>query len=540
MAGPSMPTVFSQQTILKPAAIVFLTVLVLLTGCMKQQRSPGTDDNTTIDIFLLTTNDLHGRLEPFSIATNQGEQTVGGFAGLAAGMDLIARKNPHAVLRLNSGDTLTGPYAAQFKGEALFGALSRMGIDAATLGNHEFNNGPNALAQALEYCSFPILLTNVDLPNDHVLAGKIKTFSLFERAGKRLLIIGLLTPSVSRIASPGPDIHVFDPISSKTRKRISALIKEHKPDLVIALTHLGLEQDRRLALNIPEIDVICGGHSHDMLPPNEAVSIQHADGRKTVIIQSGSGGIMLGVLRIQLQADTQPTYFWQPRKINASSPQCPKLLAFIERYRSTLPSGYALTSTDTPIDCRSAILRSREAPIANFIADSMREYFNTDIALYNSGGIRGDCILPAGSLTSMDVETMLPFGNEAVIITMAGTELRQILERSIMHLPQPWGGFLHVSGLRMRIDTEQGITEVAIQEKNGAYTPLDPKRMYQIVINEFLAKGGNGYHLFSAADTKAQTGILIRDIIIRRLAAQPYHSFKTDGRISRTEALQPN
>jgi 2',3'-cyclic-nucleotide 2'-phosphodiesterase (5'-nucleotidase family) len=228
------------------------------------------------------------------------------------------------------------------------------------------------------------------------------------------------------------------------------------------------------------------------------------------------------------------------------------MLEFIEGYRAALPPVRALTTTDTVIDCRAAILRSREAPIGNFIADSLREHFNTDVALYNGGGIRGDCILPAGVLTGMDVETILPFNNEAVVIRMPGAMLRQILEHSVAHLPQPWGGFLQVSGLRMRVDPQpqsqkhdhtgymqtaspaQRITGVDIRATDGAYHRLAPERIYRIATNSFLARGGNGYYQFSQAASELPTGKTIRDIVMLRLAKKPLRSFKTDGRISMT------
>jgi 2',3'-cyclic-nucleotide 2'-phosphodiesterase (5'-nucleotidase family) len=546
------PPVFPRNNALQRAAVALLTALVLLAAGCHRLPSNTKDARADVEIVLLTTNDLHGRLEPFTRQTGQRTQLTGGFAGLAAQMSLVEQKEHGAVLRLNSGDTLTGPYAVHYNGAALFGGLSRMGIDAATLGNHELDRGPEMLAQALQHCSFPMVVTNVDIPSGHVLEGALKPCYLFERAGKRLLVIGLLTPDVPHISSPGPGMNVLEPDGAEVRERIMAIIKEHRPDIVIALTHLGLEKDRLLARRIPGIDVICGGHSHDLLPAGEAATVTHADGRQTVIVQAGAGGIALGVLRIRLKPGRQPDYAWVPRNITASSAQSQQMLDFITGYRATLPPVQALTTTDTMIDCRAAILRSRETPIGNFIADSLREHFNTDVALYNGGGIRGDCILPAGVLTSMDVETMLPFNNEAVVISMPGAMLRDALEHSVAHLPQPWGGFLQVSGLRMRLDPQpqklqhdpteysrtespaQRITGVDIRGAGDAYHPLVPDRVYRIATNSFLARGGNGYFQFSEATAEAPTGAIVRDIIMHSLAEKPHRNFTTDGRISMT------
>jgi 2',3'-cyclic-nucleotide 2'-phosphodiesterase (5'-nucleotidase family) len=389
-----------------------------------------------------------------------------------------------------------------------------------------------------------MVATNLDIPAEHALAGKIETVLVLERNGARLLIAGFMTPELAQISSPGPDISVQEPASPQMRQRIKAAISQHAPDLVIALTHLGLEEDRRLARSIPELDVICGGHSHDLLPPGQEVRVTHADGRQTVIVQAGYGGAALGVLRIRTAAGAQPEYAWRPQAIDSSSGQSPRLQEFIARYRAQLPPVRMLTLTDTAIDCRAATLRSREAPIGNYIADRLRAYFHADVALYNGGGIRGDCVLPAGRLTSMDIETMLPFGNEAVVVGMTGEALRQALERSVAQLPQPWGGFLQVSGLKMRVglhaqaDAGRRIRSVDVLGPDGTFHPLDPKRRYRVATNSFLAQGGNGYHEFSQARIEPSAEAAVRDIIMRDLAAQPRLMLAADDRISMTASAQ--
>lgn len=536
----SVPAFHRQGTVFPAAVVLLVSFVLLIAGCRHKPLKPVTQNVAGTEIILLTINDLHGRLEPFTVQTDRGTQFVGGFAGLAAQMDQLTLQNPNAVLRLNSGDTLTGPYAAQFNGKALFGGLSRMNIDAATLGNHDFDRGPQALAQALESCSFPTVVTNIDISPEHALTGLLEPHLLFNRAGKRLLLIGLLTPKLQDLSSPGSGITMLDPGGAEVQARIRNIITEHKPDLVIALTHLDPEEDLLLARNIPEIDVISGGHSHEMTPPGEEFTIKHAGGRQTVIVQSGARGIALGVLRIRLYPDSQPAYTWQPRKIDASSAQSPRMLDFIGHYRSRLQPARSMTMIDREVDCRISAVRSREMPVGNFIADTLRAYFNTDVALYNGGGIRGDYVLPAGPITSMDVETILPFNNEAVVLNMPGAMLKQVLEHSVSHLPQPWGGFLQVSGLRMRVVPEtrnhehssKNSISVAIRRADGTYHPLEEKKTYRIVTNSFLAGGGNGYDQLKNARVEPTAQILVRDIIMRRLAARPRHSFTADGRIS--------
>jgi 5'-nucleotidase / UDP-sugar diphosphatase len=531
-------------SLLRQAAAIVLTACMLLTaGCAQPRHSFITNDSAPVELTLLTTNDLHGRLEPFNRYTDHGIESTGGLARLAARMDVIEQRAHGAVLRLNSGDTLSGPYNIHFGGETLFGALSLMGIDAAVPGNHEFDHGPQAFARALEHCSFSMVATNMEITPENALAGKIVPLLVLERSGMRVLIAGFTTPELEHISSPGPDVRVQDPASPHVRQKITRGIEQHSPDLVIALTHMGLEEDRRLARHIPEIDIICGGHSHDLLSSGQEIRVRHPDGRQTVIVQAGSGGAALGVLHIGLQPGAHPEYNWKPQRISASLPQCPRMLDFIASYQAHLPPDRGLTFTHTAIDSREETLRRRETPIGNFIADSLREYFNSDAALYNGGGIRGDCILPAGPLTVRDIETMLPFDNRAVVLSMSGEQLRQVLESSVAHLPRPWGGFLQISGLRIHVNLEtpddsgERIADVDILGEGGRYYPLEPERQYRIVTNTFLASGGNGYYEFNeAAAEPSTTGTAVRAIVMQRLAAQPRLRLTTDGRITVTTA----
>jgi len=525
--------------VLQRSGAALLGVLALCaTGCLQTPHGSTTAHaGTPLEIVLLTTNDLHGRLEPFLRQPARDARPVGGFAGLAAGMQQIERREHGAVLRLNSGDTLIGPYSIHCEGDVLFGALALMGIDAATPGNHEFDRGPSSFARALRHCPFPMVATNLVATPGHALAGSLTRYCLIERGGARVLILGIMTPELYQISNPGPDIRIWDPANPQLRTYINSIIARHAPDLVVALSHLGLEGDRRLAIYIPRIDVICGGHSHDLLPSGQEIRIRHADGRQTVIVQAGSGGGALGVLRVRSIPGSRPEYDWQIQENSADRPRNRAMTAFIHASRARLPSR-VLTVTDKALDCRSATLRTREAPIGSYISDSLRTYFNADAALYNGGGIRGDCVVPAGTLTTIDIETMLPFDNRAVLVGMTGVMLRQALERSVARLPHPWGGFLQVSGLRIYVDptipagTGRRVTHVKVLGTDGHYHPLDPEQHYRIATNTYLAAGGNGYEEFSNAPAEQSTEATVRDIVMLRLASRPRYGPADNHRIT--------
>lgn len=513
-------------------------LLALLFAALWLRPAPPAPAAHPLEIVLLTTNDLHGVLEQRAVQTQRGTASTGGFACLAATMESIERRERGAVVRLNSGDTLSGPYVEQFGGAALLDALALMGIDAAAPGNHEFDRGPADFERALRGCPFPMIATNIEIDTGKALAGSLAPYCLIERAGARLLVLGIVTPELQSLSSPGADVRILPPESPILRDRITSIISQHTPDLVIALTHVGLQNDLRLARHIPDIDVICGGHSHDHIPSGREIRIEHAGNRETVIVQAGSGGSALGMLRIGIEGNSRPAYQWRLLSNERPCRPDPKMEQRIASFRLSMPPAKTVTAAREPIDCRAVTVRSREAAIGSFIADSLREYFTTDAAVYNGGGIRGDRVIPAGTLTDRDVATMLPYDNRAVVVSMQGSALRQVLERGVSGLPQPWGGFLQVSGLRLRVNTQAPggsagrIESVDVLGADGRYHPLEDGRRYRVATNSFLAQGGNGYRQFSEARIECSQGMRVRDIVMLRLASQEAGSLRTDGRIS--------
>ncbi|MCP4715363.1 MAG: bifunctional metallophosphatase/5'-nucleotidase, partial [Deltaproteobacteria bacterium] len=425
--------------------------LVLLLIILAPHYTSAAQSRTT-RLTILTTNDLHGQLTPYRTAEPGATRSIGGFSRLAAAIARIKNTSSHPVLCLNSGDTLTGTFFRHFKGEALLTTLNLIGIDAATLGNHEFDRGTATLAQALAFAEFPICVSNLQLAHASALSRRLQPFRVITKNGLRVGLFGLITPDLPLLCRTGPQVEgINDPVV--TARRMVALLREQEQvDLVIALTHLGLAADITLARLVSGIDVICGGHSHNLLGGGKEIIIPHQNGRSTIILQAGARGTHLGVLNLELSQKTVTSHTWEPLVIDDSINPDHGLENLIENFRNRLPAATNLTTTLTPLDCRGATLRKQEAAVGNLVADIVRGYFQTDIALQNGGGLRGNRVIPAGPVSNADIDTLLPFDNRITILQLTGKQIKQVLERSAAFLPQPFGGFLQVSGLRLTID----------------------------------------------------------------------------------------
>jgi 2',3'-cyclic-nucleotide 2'-phosphodiesterase (5'-nucleotidase family) len=162
--------------------------------------------------------------------------------------------------------------------------------------------------------------------------------------------------------------------------------------------------------------------------------------------------------------------------------------------------GVPLTVTAVALDSRNATVRGREAAIGNLIADAMRERTRADAAIMNGGGIRGGKVYePGAALTRRDVQAELPFGNHLVALDVKGSDLRLALENGLSRLPAAAGRFPQVSGMKVEFDPQQPAGSRVLAIAVGG-APLDVNKTYRVAVNDFMARGGDGYSSFAAID----------------------------------------
>jgi 2',3'-cyclic-nucleotide 2'-phosphodiesterase (5'-nucleotidase family) len=341
-------------------------------------------------------------------------------------------------------------------------------------------------------------------------------------------------------------------MAERARSAAEKLKKEQKADLVIALTHIGLEEDKALARKVPQIDVICGSHSHDLLKTGQEVVLLRPDGSRTIIVQAGARGQYLGLLKLELENGLIMGHQWEPIRVGATIIQAPDMEDLIRMYQKKMPLKRVLTTSRVALDCLSETVRAREAAIGNLITDIIRQRFNTDMAFHNGGGIRGERVIPAGRITTEDIDTMLPFENRVVLLRLKGRVIKQALERGVAFLSPKQGAFLQVSGLRYEVNPKAApqklrtdknripigirqpgsrIVNIEVLQKEGRYQPLDSERVYTVAVNSYLASGGDGYVMLKAARHRTNTYVPLRSAVINRLDRTSFIAPKQEDRI---------
>ena len=502
------------MTALSRLASIAFALLLVLTG----QGRAGADCVDGQGLTLLHFNDFHGQLEPY--ADPQTQDKVAGIARLAEAVGRVrveARDRP--VVLLFGGDLLQGTVTSSlFLGIPDVTLFDRMGVDAAVMGNHELDYGQDVFRRLVGLADFPFLTANVQTHPEPLPV--LPSVIIAKPGGPRVAVLGLTTPELTTATHPRNvyGVSVEEPVAV-ARRLVPDLAAS--ADLVVVLSHMGFADDRRLAREVPQIDLIVGGHNHFVFGEPELEG-------EVPILQVGERGRWLGRLDLDCQGGRLARRGYRLLSMDAAAPEDPEMVAEVARVAAEADKGLSQTigHSDVELSARREEIRRGESAFGDFVADLAREITLADVALFNGGGFRAT--IPAGDVTLKHVYQTFPFRNELVVGDLTGAQLLAALGRSASLDPDDNpGGFLQVSGLRYAIGGD-GLADATL-----AGQPLDPQRRYRVVMPDFLAEGGDGYAMLKGMQHRVDTGRLISDMIIEAFRAGGPVAPQLDGRIVR-------
>lgn len=283
-----------------------LTAGALIPRSLWSYRSENPDITKGVfNLTILHTNDQHSRIDPFPINAprHAGE---GGFARRHALIQLIRQETEGRLLLLDAGDVFQGtPYYNYYGGKLELDLMSRMGYDACTLGNHDFDNGLDGLSKAMRYARFPFVCSNYGFEGTN-LKDRIRPYLILRRGGIKVGIYGLGISPENLIPEKlfGP-VKFMDPVA-KAQEMEALLYEKHRCQLIICLSHLGYKYEKEirpsdvmLAPQLRYTHLIIGGHTHTFMDLPDLLT--GAGGQKVVVTQAGWAGLRLG--RIDFQFD---------------------------------------------------------------------------------------------------------------------------------------------------------------------------------------------------------------------------------------------
>lgn len=539
------------------------TALYPLLFCMfmlLQSCSNATFTGYTLAIAHL--NDTHSHLEAvpasLTIAGIKTTAQLGGFPRLKTLVDEMRADNPNFLL-LHAGDAVQGTlYFTRFNGEVEFNFLNRLGVDAMTFGNHEFDRGPTAIPGFLDRAKFPLFASNIDFSDEPTIAGRVPRHIIKEINGERIGIFALITEKTPESTSCVGKTRFLDTVA--TARQQVAELEESGVNKIIALTHLGYEEDMRLATSVNGIDVIVGGHSHTLLGDQRRLSsiglvaggpyptvMTTPDGGRTLVVQAWQWGHVLGNVRVifdsvgrvrsHVSSATIPVGDRFMKEGNMIATNSPDYRAIVQALRKSgmariVAEDEATVAALAPYSAQLTSYRSQQVARAledlprmtNYgpgplAADSMLAAVpGAQVALLNYGAVRKD--LQSGVISIGDVLEVMPFGNTLVLIELTGEELKRTLEEGIDFLMTKHGhtnlALPYISGMHFTVtaaaDRGHRVGSLAIRGSDGTFRPIDPAATYRAVVNSFVAGGGDGFStLHHARGERSDTGIVDSD-----------------------------
>jgi len=382
---------------------------------------------------------------------------VQGKGGLAELMTLLRAERATATHHLTTvnGDFLSPSVMSSLvKGAQMVALFNTLGVDIVVFGNHEFDFGPEVTQQRMAESRFAWLGTNVLGPDGKPFGGALATMT--RQVGTLTVgLFGMLTPETARLSSPGPTV-TFAPVVPTAKTAVAAL-RQVGADVIIALTHLSIAEDRALAQQVPGISVILGGHEHDPITWYEGGTLIHKSGYDAHYL----GRIDLTMEKKVTEKGAQVTVIPSWRMIaNRGVTPDPDVATEVARYMATLDQelGQPLGQTQTALNSQTGEVRTRETTMGNLIADALREVLQADVALVNGGGIRGNRLYEAGTtLTRRDILQELPFGNPGVLVELSGADLLAVLENGVSQVENKAGRFPQVAGLAFSFNPKRPV-----------------------------------------------------------------------------------
>ncbi len=429
----------------------------------------------TVNFTLLQLNDI------YEITPVQGGK-MGGLARVATIRQQLLQQNPRTYTIL-AGDVFS-PSALgtakindkPFAGQQMVAVMNSLGLDYATFGNHEFDISEDFFLARLKESKFTWFSGNVSDKNGKSFPQVPRSF-IFNVKGDRGANIRVGLIGVTLGSNPANYVTYKDPIAT-AKEEVKAL--QGKVDIIIGVTHLAIETDRKLAESVPEIKLILGGHEHENIQQwrgEHFTPIFKADANaRTVYIHNLSYDTETKKLKIdsRLQPVTDAI---------ADEPNTAKVVQeWVKKgFDAFRVNGFnpeeVIGKTSVDLDGLESSVRNMSTTLTELIGRGMlNEVKDADLAIYNGGSIRIDDTIPPGNITQYDVIRILPFGGKIVAVEMKGYLLEKVLNQGIKN--KGTGGYLQTSNVKLNAGTW------LIKGK-----PLESQKVYQVAITEFLVSG---------------------------------------------------
>lgn len=483
----------------------------------------------SVNVSFVLTNDIDQMTNP------------GGRGGLDKVLAVVARERAalgNNALFVHAGDAFGPSLMSRFdQGAHIVDLLNLVPPDVFVPGNHEFDFGEEVFRQRIGEANFPVLATNLTHPQG--LMEQIVSTRVVEIDGVKIGFVGAIEEDAAQLSDVGA-YEISSPLAAA--KSAAQGLRDAGADFIVAVMSTSSSLDHE-AVQSKAFDLLLSGDDHDLVLFYNGITA-HAE--------SGSQGNYVTIVDVAFNVTDEArgrSVTWHPnfRVIDTLGVvPLPEATEIVQRLDAVLSEGLdeVLLTLPTSFSTTKALVRTEETAMGNLIADAVRFATNADVAIINSGSIRGDRVYEAGhQLTSRDVLTELPFGNSTYVVEASGKTLREALENSVSQLEDKAGRFLQVSGLAFEYDPAAEPGSRVTAASVGAH-PLDDAATYSVAINDYLYGGGDGFTMLENLPMlQGQAGAdTVSNQVIAYLQSGQAAALGVEGRISalaREQASQP-
>ncbi len=464
---------------------------------------------------------------------------AGGVARAKTVIDDIRRKhepNHVPVIYLDSGDPFQGaPQFNLYKGEVELISLQKLGLDAMVLGNHEFDNGTSGFVSAYRKVGgFPVLTSNYlfEESSNKGLMDIVSPYMIMMSGALRIGVVGVANDnslnSAYQIGS-GLGFNFLDPVES-TQKYVNMV----RPlvDIVVLLTHQGLDGDYRLAEKVSGVDLILGGHHHVVLDPPKIM--KGPDGRDVIIVHSGVNMKIVGELEVAVQNKRIVWHKYTTHAVTDRIQEDGNIVNLLKPYMDGLDYSQYLQKIVGYAE--STILRNDpsggDSPLGNLVTDAMMNHdmARAQFCVTNSMGIRAD--IPTGDITLEKLYEVFPFENSITTMYLSGKELKSLFDYVARRsASRGCKTQIQAAGLGVELDCSPS---AELQERHGSYALtkclqigdtyvikdyelVQPHVLFKMATNDYMARGGSGFFMLEANTTRLDTSVSLRDALVEFL-----------------------
>uniref|UniRef100_A0A1Y1LV72 5'-nucleotidase n=1 Tax=Photinus pyralis TaxID=7054 RepID=A0A1Y1LV72_PHOPY len=514
-----------------------------------------------LKLLILHNNDMHSRFEETSRTSGTCKDKSNCYGGFGRVLHVVREARKAAadgtgppVLFLNAGDTYTGTsWFSVHKWRIAADFMNLLQPDVACFGNHEFGYKPSGLSPYLKAIRFPMLACNVDFSEEPELQFfDLQKSWIFNVDGRSIGVIGYVTTTSADMGFVGK-IKFLDEIPAVTAE--SRRLAEGEIKTIIALGHSGFEMDKRIAREVPLVDLVIGGHTNTLLcngirPDIEQCAgsyptiVTQPGGKKVPVVQAYAYTKYLGRLNVTIDDDGRIVeYSGYPQLLDAHIPQDPAAIALLDRFRKEIDAaaskivGYSTSVLGGEIKkCRY-----EECTLANLVTDAFdSSYGSNAYAMIGAKSLYHD-IIPKknGSITLLDLLNAFPFAGNVYSVQLTGLHIWKTLEIGVRSNGETTGSeFVHTSGIRYKFNmtkpTGQRVVELKVLVDGQTWQNIDYSAIYQIVTTQLMIDGADRHKVFAVKGRNiTQLPFNDTEILLRYFKKHSPVTVNLDGRVER-------